>query len=110
MWAREILADEGLYFVTARIDKTQLGRAFVGDIFVFGREDPGDSPVFHLAMHTGKADERGDPLLLHTTDLNGSHSVIWPLDKFKRYPRYEKLHAVKRLKPELFQVHIAPFI
>jgi len=106
MWAREILEDEELIFRTVQEGE----RTFIGDIFVFGKKDPGESPVFHLAFHTGQTDSRSDPLLLHATDLNGSRSTIWPLRQFPTYPRYERLHAVKRLNPGLFRLTIAPLI
>lgn len=97
MWAKEIKDDEGLFFTTVQ------SNAKAGDVFVFGakdpdlrRKDPGDSQVFHLAVHTGETSEKGDLLLLHATDLNGATSTIWPLRRFARYQRYEKLYAVKR--------------
>lgn len=98
MWAREIKDDERLFFTT---EESGLARA--GDVYVFGatdpkRKDPGNTQVFHLAIHTGDMDEKNDPLLLHTTDLNGSTSTIWPLREFGKYKRYERLYAVKRHK------------
>lgn len=107
MWAREILQDESLLLRTVTDDKR-----VIGDIFVFGKKDPGNDPVFHLAMHTGQADETGDPLLIHTTDLNGRKSTIWPMGRFLKHPssRYEKLYAVKRVEPVIWQTAIAPFV
>lgn len=105
MWARETLADEDVVFETVRD-----GSVKIGDVFVFGREIPGESPVFHLALYTGQRDANGDSLLLHTTHLNGRRSGIWPFSKFGEFQRYEKLHAVKRLNPGHFRAHIAPLI
>jgi len=115
LWAKETLEDTEVIFETV-----QDGSLQTGDVFVFGardpelrRRDPGNSPVFHLALYTGQRNETGDPFLLHTTDLNGSSSVIWPLSKFARFSRYEKLHAVKRLRGPRdgsFRAHMAPLI
>lgn len=96
MWALEIKADEE-FLKTVQLEETE-----AGDIFVFGakdprRKDPGNAQVLHLAINTGQVDKRGYPLfLLHTTDLNGSASTIWPLSRFGRYKRYERLYAIKR--------------
>lgn len=96
MWAVEIKEDQEFL-------KTVQEDSRAGDIFVFGetdprRRDPGNSQVFHVTLNTGEFDKKGNPLLLHTTDLNGSSSTIWPLREFGRYKRYERLYAVKRHK------------
>lgn len=105
MWASEIKTDEE-FLRTLQDDPEGIKNvtpSIAGDIFIFGakdprRKDPGNTQVFHLALHTGDVDEKGDPLLLHTTDLNGGVSTIWPLREFGRFRRYERLYAVKRHK------------
>lgn len=114
LWAIEILNDNGHFFMTSKDGIIRLGTVlvFAGQDPEAKRRDPGNSPVYHLAMSTGQRDKKGDPLLLHTTDLNGRRSDIWPLSRFLSHPsrRWGKLYAVKELEPDLFRAHIAPFI
>lgn len=114
LWAIEILNDNGHFFVTDKDGIVRLGSVlvFAGQDPETKRKDPGNYPVYHLALSTGQRNETGDPLLLHTTDLNGRRSTIWPLRRFLSHPsrRWEKLYAIKELEPDLFRAHIAPFI
>lgn len=55
-----------------------------------------DFPIKHTAISTGQQNLEGDPLLLHSTHLEGTN-VVWPLGKFAKYKRYEKLHGITRL-------------
>lgn len=55
-----------------------------------------DFPIKHAAIHTGEADEAGNPLLLHSTHVEGTNTV-WPLPKFAIYRKYRKLYGITRL-------------
>lgn len=89
--------------------------AHAGDLAWFGVEHPittaeafkpcyknsllvnwSDFPIKHVAIHTGEADEQGDPLLLHTTSITGTTS-LWPLRQFRVYRRYRKRYGTTRL-------------
>lgn len=54
-----------------------------------------ESPVSHVAIYTGQQEDN-DYLLLHATDIAGTN-VIWPLQRFATYPRYEQIRRVSRL-------------
>lgn len=56
----------------------------------------GQSPVKHVAVHTG-VEEFGEPLLLHSTFMYGGGNAIWPLSEFSLHPRYSRLYGVTRL-------------
>ncbi|HSH56032.1 MAG TPA: hypothetical protein VK983_04365 [Candidatus Limnocylindrales bacterium] len=55
-----------------------------------------DFPVKHATVHTGKFDREGNPLLLHSTHVEGTNT-IWPLPKFAEYQKYRKLYGITRL-------------
>ncbi len=55
-----------------------------------------DFPIKHAAIHTGDADIDGNPLLLHSTHVEGTNT-IWPLPKFAVYQKYRKLYGISRL-------------
>ena len=58
----------------------------------------GHFPVKHVAIGTGDRDH-GDPLLLHASVADGTNAV-WPLTRFAGYPRYGRVYAHRRLRPE----------
>jgi hypothetical protein len=58
----------------------------------------GDFPVKHVAISTGTGD-RDDPLLLHASVADGTNA-IWPLARFADHPRYGRIYALRRLRPE----------
>jgi hypothetical protein len=53
-------------------------------------------PVKHVSVFTGVRDDQEDPLLLHTTHLTGTN-VVWPLRRFSKYRRYQKMFGITRL-------------
>ncbi|MEK7153730.1 MAG: hypothetical protein AAB834_07285 [Patescibacteria group bacterium] len=54
-----------------------------------------DFPVKHVAIYTGVTDSEGNHVLLHSTFREGN--TLWPLARFNRYRRYEKLYGITRL-------------
>lgn len=54
-------------------------------------------PVKHVAVSIGEQNEDGDDLLLHSTYYEGTN-VVWPLTRFAKYRRYEKVYGMSRLK------------
>lgn len=93
------------------------GRLSAGDLVWLGLDDPslreedfvpeydgvdlvngGDFPVKHVAISTGASDH-DDRLLLHASVLDGTNA-IWPLARFADYPRYGRIYALRRLRPE----------
>lgn len=84
-----------------------------GDLVWFGLEDPAlelddftprfsngdlanwdEFPVKHVGVYTGGAKE-GDPLILHGCWYEGG-TAVWPLSKFKSYPKYAKIYGASR--------------
>ncbi len=60
-----------------------------------------DFPIKHVAIYTGEKTE-GDYLMLHSTSVDGTN-VIWSLNKFKNYDKYQKIYFIKRFKYSLRQ-------
>ncbi|MBL7500904.1 hypothetical protein I6A84_13720 [Frankia sp. CNm7] len=58
-----------------------------------------DFPVNHVAVHTGTR-AAGDHLMLHASPVDGTNA-LWPLHRFRDYPRYRQIYAVRRLRREL---------
>ncbi len=55
-----------------------------------------DFPIKHATIHTGEYDIDDNPLLLHSTHVEGTNT-IWPLPKFAEYQKYRKLYGITRL-------------
>lgn len=54
-------------------------------------------PVKHVAIHTGKHDKQGEPLLLHASQKDNTN-VIWPFSQFaERNRRWQKFYGISRL-------------
>lgn len=53
-----------------------------------------DNPVKHVAIYTGE--KTSDYMLLHATPIGGS-TAVWPLRRFEKYKRYEKVYRISRL-------------
>ncbi|MBI4084822.1 MAG: C40 family peptidase [Candidatus Levybacteria bacterium] len=99
MWTKEIYEDEGLLFETLQSEEY-----VEGDIFFFGKSEA--KPIsLHLAVYTGIHDPTGDMILRHANSVDNKVSD-WPLGKFFQHKRYQNLHRVKRLVPDLFAIHI----
>ena len=97
-------------------DVRDISQHRLGDLFWFGVDDAvveptafvpiyddkgnltnwKDFPIKHVAVATGRVDDSGDPLLLHSTHIEGTNS-IWPMRKFGDYRRYRKLHGRRAL-------------
>ena len=94
--SREIFEDEELFFSLSldNLDPFSLAKL---DILIFGRQDVIDFRKLHLSVYTGELDKDQNPLIIHSTRVE-QQVVIWPLQKFFTFPKYEKLYAIKRLK------------
>lgn len=101
---------------TVRLATVPPDQIEAGDIFWFGRptgsleafvpkydargwlENWRDNPVTHAAVFVGYAATH-EPLLLHASREEGRNAV-WPLSRFKEYPRYAKLYRITRPRIE----------
>lgn len=64
-----------------------------------------ESPVRHMAIHTGET-VYDDPLMLHATPHEGT-TAIWPLSQFEGYPRYAKICRIGRFVGNALQATAA---
>lgn len=104
MWSQEMFEDETVVLRTVK-----KGEPYVlGDIFLFGRKKSNPKEL-HLAVHTGRTNDNGEPMLVHAT-FRENGVTVWSLGAFARDSRYEKLHGVKRLHPDLFDTNIRPLM
>lgn len=104
-WSKEMYQDEVVYLQSVSPN----GRIYLGDIFVFGTEDP-QLHKLHVAVFTGEQDVNRQPLLIHATGFAKNTSEICSLSELMRESRHERLYAVKRLQPALFDAYIRPLI
>jgi len=89
-----------LMFVAAKGEQEKI------DIFIPRYDEQGnllngsEFPHMHIAIYAGEKDEQVDPLFIHANWIDKKVS-LWPLRKFREYPRYEEIYAIKRIKLDL---------
>jgi hypothetical protein len=77
-----------------------------GDIFLFGPAHLQDLHKLHIAVALGINTPTGLPLLIHASNLkpvrqqigNQGGIVCWNIQDFFRYPKYQWLYGIKRVK------------
>jgi hypothetical protein len=53
--------------------------------------------IANMGIFTGGRDSGDDPLILHASPVDQTNAV-WPLRRFREYPRYGTIYKVMRLR------------